>query len=88
MRLGPAGATGLAITATVAAALSAVALEIAGYHFYGLALSGIVLHAVILVTVLLRYALRSPGPARMDPLLIASLSFILWFCITPLLRLM
>lgn len=43
---------------------------------------GVRTHAAIL----LRDATRAPAPARMNPVLIASLSFILWFCIAPLLR--
>lgn len=85
VRFGPAGAAGVATAATVAAALSAVTLEAAGFRYYGPAMAGIVLHALILVTILVRYAAGFPAPARINSLLIVSLSFILWFCVAPLL---
>ncbi len=88
VRYGPRGAAALAIAATVAAAFSAVVLEVAGFGFYGPALPGIVLHALILLAALLWYAARNPAPARMNLMLIIALSFILWFCVTPLLRLL
>lgn len=87
VRLGPAAAAGLSAIATVGAALGAGVLEALEYPFYGPALAGIVVHALFLVIILLRYAARSPAPARMDPVLIVSLSYILWFCLAPLLRL-
>ncbi len=86
VRLGPAGAKYVAAATSMAAALSAVAIEVAGFQFYGLALAGIVLHALFLLVILLRHAAHSPAPARMNAVLIISLSFILWFCVTPLLR--
>lgn len=86
-RIGPAGAALVAAAATTMAAVTAVTLETSGFGFYGAAVAGIVIHALAVVVILVRYALGSPAPARMDPVLVVSLSFILWFCVTPLLRL-
>lgn len=89
VRFGRGGAAKLAMAFTLLTAVVAVLwkeLDVVPGAF-GNAIYGAVLHAVILLVLLYNY-IRSPKPpARIDLLMIVSLTYLLWFVIIPLLRL-
>jgi 1,4-dihydroxy-2-naphthoate octaprenyltransferase len=89
VRFGQRGALWIALVCTLVSAALAVAwqvMEVAGGAFAGIAF-GVVPHAALLVH-RLAARLRSGKPAgRIDGLMVAALSYVLWFGLVPLFRL-
>lgn len=89
-RFGIRGALGVALVATLLAAASAVVWPFAFVLPAGLGWIawGAVPHAAWLTRLLVR-ARREPGvPRRMTPLMIASLTYVLWFIVPPLIAML
>lgn len=88
VRLGIPTAVRLAGYSAPAAVIAMIAVEAAlpGRPFGPIVpiLAG--LHAALIMGACVRHAGRPPRPRRLDPLVAASLLFILWFCVPPLLR--
>jgi 1,4-dihydroxy-2-naphthoate octaprenyltransferase len=89
VRLGARRAAVLAMICTLLAAVAAAVLCRIGpiRAVLGGALPFIVPHAALLLGLLYRYARRERRPARLDGLLIAALSYMVWFAVIPLLHL-
>ena len=84
------GAARLAAAFTVLAALAGVlwkAIEVVP-GAYGNAIYGAVLHAVLLLVLLYKYTQKPEPPAVINGLMIASLTYLIWFILIPLLRFM
>lgn len=89
VRLGRAGALWVALVFTLLAAAAAVAGQLLGLAdgaYAGIAWP-VVPHAVLLAWLLCRHIRTDTAPGRIDGLMIASLGYVLWFGLTPLLRL-
>lgn len=89
VRLGRKGAARLAAAFTLAAAVVLVLWKEQAVvpEAYGKAVYGAVIHAVLLLALLRKYLKSPKPPARIDVLMITSLSYLLWFVLIPLLRL-
>jgi 4-hydroxybenzoate polyprenyltransferase len=89
VRFGKKGAAVIAIVFTAAAAITAASFKwfnlIPGA--YGNLIYLVVPHAIFLIVLLYRYV-KNPSPSpRIDSLMIASLTYLLWFGIVPLIKL-
>jgi 1,4-dihydroxy-2-naphthoate octaprenyltransferase len=90
VRFGRKGAAKLAAAFTVLAALLLVLwkeLEVVPGAFGNLVYAA-VLHAVLLLSLLYQYIQRPETPARIDTLMVTSLTYLLWFVLIPLFRFM
>ena len=88
VRLGRKGAAKLAAAFTVLAAILLVLwkeLEVV-QGAYGNVIYGAVLHAILLLVLLYKYHKKPEPQARIDLLMVASLTYLLWFVLIPLLR--
>lgn len=89
VRWGRRGAAKLALTFTVLAPITTIILMVSGLvtgAFDGL-LYGVVPHAVLLSWMLTRYVNGPPTRGRIDTLLVAALTYLMWFAIVPLVNL-
>jgi hypothetical protein len=64
--------------------LATISLSQTGLAAYEWAWTFIVAHAIVAVGMLLAYMRRKPEAGRINSLLVVSLTFIMWFCLTPL----
>lgn len=90
VRLGRKGAAKLAALFTILAAIVLVLwkeLELIS-GAYGNTIYGAVIHAVLLLVLLYKYLKSPAAPARIDMLMVASLTYLLWFVLIPLFRFM
>ena len=90
VRLGRKGAAKLAMCFTILAAVAGVAweqLDIVPGAF-GNAIYAVIPHAAVLLVLLYRYIKSSSPSSRIDALMVASLTYLLWFGIIPLSRLL
>jgi 1,4-dihydroxy-2-naphthoate octaprenyltransferase len=90
VKLGKRRAISAAMLACAAAAVAAVLLQMLGWvgNAYGPLMYAVVPHAAWLMWRLRCYRLEPRPPERIDGLMVLSLSYILWFCAVPLLRLL
>lgn len=89
VKLGKKGAAKLALSFTgssVAALLVFEMLEVLPYAFEGI-IYGVLLHALLLGILLWRYIINKNPPVRIDGLMVASLTYLMWFAIVPLVHL-
>lgn len=89
VKLGRKGAAMVAMCFTIVAAVAGVAwkqLNIVPGAF-GNAIYAVIPHAAILIALLYRYIKRPSPSSRIDVLMIASLTYLLWFGIIPLFKL-
>ena len=89
VRMGTKGAVRLSITFTLLSALVLALFAVMNVQpaaFNGI-LFGVLPHALILSYMLLRYSKKEKPPARIDGLMMVSLSYLMWFAIIPLLNL-
>lgn len=84
VRLGSRRALTIAAVTTVLAPLSMLFLPWHGMPAYTAVLGGIVVHALLILVLLGHHALKATPLARINGLLVAALTFILWFCLPPL----
>jgi 1,4-dihydroxy-2-naphthoate octaprenyltransferase len=90
VRLGSRGAIQLAIFFTTISALSVIIFSLSGVLpkiFSGI-LYGVIPHAILLVTLLGRHLQKKFIHGRIDALIIAALTYLMWFAIIPLLNLL
>src|SRR5699024_10050602 len=85
VRLGPRRALQLAAVTTILAPVSMLYLPGHGMPAYGCVVGGTLLHAIFLLCGLRHHIRRATAVERLDGLLFAALSFILWFCVPQLL---
>jgi len=89
VRLGKKGAVRLAVLFSLLSAVSTIVfalLSILPGTFNGI-LYGVIPHAAFLIILLLRYIKDENPPVRIDSLMIASLTYLLWFALIPLINL-
>lgn len=89
VRFGKRGAALLAILFTVLSAATIISFAIFNIlpeAFKGL-LFGVLPHAVLLIFFLFRYINNPDPPARIDSLMIVSLTYLMWFAVIPLINL-
>ena len=89
VKLGKKGAAKLALSFTVLSIATLLVFEILDtlpYAFEGV-IYGVLLHALLLGVLLWRYIINKNPPARIDGLMVASLTYLMWFAIVPLLHL-
>jgi putative NADPH-quinone reductase/1,4-dihydroxy-2-naphthoate octaprenyltransferase len=90
VQFGARRAVEIAIAATAAAVLTGIVGWLSGWAsgLFGGAILLAALHGVWLVDALLRYRRKMPRPGRIDALMLKALTFILWFCVLPLVHLL
>jgi 1,4-dihydroxy-2-naphthoate octaprenyltransferase len=89
VRVGKKGAAVLAIAFTILAAITAISFHLFNIipGAYDYMIYAVLPHAVFLVWLIIRY-LKSPSPSsRIDYLMIASLTYLIWFALIPLIKL-
>jgi len=89
VRFGKKGAAILAISFTILAALAAVVFKLFNIipEAYGNMIYAVVPHAILLITLIYRY-IKNPSPSsRIDWLMVASLTYLMWFGLVPLIKL-
>lgn len=90
VRLGRKGAAGVAAAITLLAAAVLVYWKegevVPGT--YGNAVYGALLHSFLLLALLYQYLKKPEAPGRIDDLMVASLTYLLWFVLIPLFRFM
>jgi 1,4-dihydroxy-2-naphthoate octaprenyltransferase len=89
VRLGKKGAAVLAIGFTILAAIAAVTFHLFNIlpGAYGNMIYAVVPHAAFLFWLLTRYIKNSSPSSRIDYLMIASLTYLIWFALIPLIKL-
>jgi 1,4-dihydroxy-2-naphthoate polyprenyltransferase len=89
VRLGQKGAAKLAILFTLLSAATTIIfalLNILPDTFKNI-LYGVIPHAVFLITLLARYISQTNPAARIDSLMVAALTYLMWFAVIPLINL-
>ena len=89
VRMGPRAAIKLAMILTLAALLAVLVVQMAGQlpgAFNGI-LYGIVPHAFLLIYLLARYLGKYERTERIDGLIIAALTYLMWFAVVPMINL-
>jgi 4-hydroxybenzoate polyprenyltransferase len=89
VRVGKKGAAVLAIAFTILAAITAISFHLFNIipGAYDYMIYAVLPHAVFLVWLIIRY-LKNPSPSsRIDYLMIASLTYLIWFALIPLIKL-
>jgi 1,4-dihydroxy-2-naphthoate octaprenyltransferase len=89
VRFGKKGAAVLAIACTILAATTAVSFKLNNVipGAYGNIIFMVIPHAIVLVILISRYLKAASPPSRIDSLMIASLTYLIWFGVVPLLKL-
>jgi 1,4-dihydroxy-2-naphthoate octaprenyltransferase len=89
VKLGRKKAVSLAIFFTVLSAVTGIAWHLFNVvpGAYGNAIWAVIPHATILVFLLSQYIRKSSPPPRIDTLMIAALTYMIWFAIIPLFQL-
>lgn len=89
VRFGKKGAAALAISFTVLAAITIIILKLFNIlpEAFGNLMYPVIAHAALLTTLIYRY-IKNPSPSsRIDTLMIASLTYLIWFGLIPLINL-
>lgn len=89
VRLGKKGAAALAICFTLLAAIAALAFKSLNIiqGAFGSLIYAVIPHGVFLSMLIYRYIKNPSPPSRIDSLMIASLTYLIWFGIIPLIKL-
>ena len=90
VRLGKIGAAKLAIAFTIVSALTVVIFKAVNIipGVFGNMIYIVIPHAILLVLLISRYIKSKTLPVRIDSIMIASLTYIVWFALLPLIKLM
>lgn len=90
VRLGKKSAAKLAIAFTILSALVVLIFKVSNIlpGIYGNMIYIVVPHSILLVILINRYIKSKSLPTRIDSIMIASLTYILWFALLPLIKLM
>ena len=88
--MGKIGAAKLAIAFTIVSALTVLIFKAFNIipGVFGNMIYIVIPHAILLVLLISRYFKSKTLPVRIDSIMIASLTYILWFALLPLIKLM
>jgi 1,4-dihydroxy-2-naphthoate octaprenyltransferase len=90
VRLGARAAAGVALFFTIATAITAVLFDVLNIYpdVFRNILFGVIPHGILLSWMLIRYIRKYEKPGRIDLLIVAALTYLMWFAVVPLVNLL